>query len=226
MNLKHRNLPMKIKAIEKDGSFAGYGSAFGVMDSYRDVVMQGAFAKTLGAWAERDALPPILWQHMSTQPIGPFSKMEEDETGLYVEGQLLIDDVPQAKTAYALAKARVIRSMSIGYDIPEGGITFDGKMNLFRLTEIDLWEISLVTFPANVEAVITDVKSIFARGELPTLKQFESFLREAGGISRSRATAIANGGLTKLLNQREAEGTAHSQESEDSIIALIENFKL
>lgn len=228
MNIKHRHMGFKIKSVEKDGTFAGYGSVFGNADFYNDVVMPGAFQKSLSSWQDKDALPPILWQHASDQPIGPFTHMSEDGKGLYVEGQLLIDDVQQAKEAYALIKSKTISGMSIGYDVPDGGMEYDGKTNVWKLNEIDLWEVSICTFPANIDAQISEVKSLLGRGQLPSLKQFEGFLREAG-FSKTRAVAVANHGLSRLL-QREADGDK-STEAEassaqvDSVVALIEKYQ-
>jgi uncharacterized protein len=220
MKLKHRNLPFQLKAIEKTGEFSGYLSVFGNADSYRDVVMPGAFSDTLDAWAKKGALPPILWQHDSSNPIGPYTKMVQDEKGLYVEGQLLIDDVPQAKTAYALMKAKVIRGQSIGYQVDEEN--YDGKTNVNKLLKVDLWEGSIVTFPANVEANVTAIKSTLSAGDLPTLAEFEEHLREVG-FSRSRAKAITSFGLAELL-RREA-GTPDARGIETAVEAIT-NFKL
>jgi HK97 family phage prohead protease len=216
MKLKHRNVPFRIKAIEKTGEFSGYLSVFGNADSYRDVVKPGAFKDSLDDWAKQGALPPILWQHDSRQPIGPYTRMDEDDKGLYVEGSLLIDDVPQAKIAHSLLKAKVIRGQSIGYQVDEE--EYDGKTNVNNLLKVSLWEGSIVTFPANIEASVTAIKSILSDGELPSLREFEEHLRDVG-FSRSQAKAIASGGLTKLLSQREAGPEV------DAIADFISNFQ-
>lgn len=215
MKIKHRQMPFVVKSLDSKGSFCGYGSVFGNADAYRDVVMPGAFADSLAAWKEKDALPPILWQHDARQPLGPYTKMAEDGTGLYVEGQLLINDVQQAREAYALMKSKTIRGLSIGYEVTDE--EYDGKTNVNRLTAIDLWEVSLATFPANVEAAVTSVKSQIAAGEWPTLAEFEAFLRDAGGCSKKVATAIASHGYRSVLEQRDAGGP----EAIESILALI-----
>ena len=227
MKLKQRQFGFKIKAVEDSGAFAGYGSIFGNADAYRDVVMPGAFAKSLASWKERGALPPVLWQHRSDQPIGPFTKMAEDGQGLYVEGQLLIQDVKKAREAQALLKSGAIRGMSIGYDVPEDGMEYDGKTNVWKLTEIDLWECSIVTFPANVEASVTQIKSQIAGGKLPSVSEFEELLRDAAGFSRKQATAIASVGYAKFLNQRDAEGGDGSESiALDDLVAHIASFKV
>lgn len=227
MKLKHRQFGFKVTAVNHDGEFSGYGSVFNNADSYRDVVMPGAFAKTLAAWKEQDALPPCLWQHDSQSPIGPFTMMAEDGKGLYVEGQLLIKDVQQAREAYALIKSKTIRGMSIGYDIPDGGMEYDGKTNVWKLTEIDLWECSIATFPANVQASIIDVKSKIIEGEFPSIADFEELLRDAAGFSKKQATAIASVGYAKFLNQRDAEGGEGSESiALDDLVAHIASFKI
>lgn len=226
MNLKHRTFSLQIKSLEKDGSFAGYGSVFDNTDYYRDVVRKGAFTKTLGAWASKGKLPPVLWQHDAKQPMGPHTLMREDGKGLYTEGQLLINDVQSAREGYALMKSGAIGGQSIGYDVPEGGMEYDGKTNVWNLNEIDLWECSIVTFPANDEAVISEVKRAFIKGELPTLRQFEGYLRDAG-FSRKQATEIANCGIVKLL-QRDAGTRSNGSEvseSLDATLAKIESFR-
>jgi HK97 family phage prohead protease len=226
MKLKQRHVPFKVKEIDKTGEFSGYLSVFGNTDSGRDVVMPGAFDDSLAQWAEEDSLPPILWQHDSTNPIGPFTKLVPDEKGLYCEGILLLDDVPQARTAYALAKNKVVRGMSIGYSVNPGGETYDGKVNVNRLTNLSLFEGSMVTFPMNVEATITDVKSAFASCKYPTLKEFESSLRDALSCSRDDAHLIATRGFVKMLELRDADKKQidSAQAEVDSVLAAIQTF--
>jgi hypothetical protein len=211
MKLKHRQVPFQVKEVTAKGEFSGHASVFDVVDWYRDVVKPGAFERTLGIWAVKKALPPVLWQHDTANPIGPHLLMREEEKGLYVEGELLVDDVPQAKIAHALLKRNVIRGMSIGYDLFDGGMEYDGKTNVWNLTAIDLWENSIVTFPANEEAAVEAVKSVLGAGKLPTLSEFEGFLREAG-FSKSQATAIAGRGLRHLLQSESDAGVIEAKD--------------
>lgn len=208
MKLKRRNVTFHVKEISDDGEFSGHGSVFDVVDWYRDVVMPGAFEESLDAWKQKGALPPVLWQHMSTMPIGPHTLMRESDKGLYVEGRLMIDpkeENPEARKAHALLKAKVIRGMSIGYDIAEGGMTYFKEENTYHLTKLDLWENSIVTFPANTEAMVENVKSILRDGTLPSLSDFEDYLRDAG-FSKKQAVTIASHGLKALLrSDSEAE---------------------
>lgn len=207
MSLHHRNVNFKVKEIGKEGEFSGYASVFDVVDWYRDRVMPGAFEETLDGWKKKGRLPPVLWQHMSTMPIGPHTLMREDTEGLYVEGRLMIkpeEENPEARKAHALLKAKVINGMSIGYDIGNGGITYFEDENEWQLTKIELWENSIVTFPANTEAVVDNVKSMLATGKLPALSDFEDYLRDAG-FSKKQAVTIAGHGLKALLRS-DSEG--------------------
>jgi hypothetical protein len=224
MKLKHRQVPFLFKKIKDDGTFEGYASTFNNADQMRDVVVPGAFAASLAKWKTDDAMPPILWQHDSHSPIGFTTEIAEDGKGLAVAGQLLINDVQQAKEAHALAKAKVVRGLSIGYDpVTE---EYDGATNVNRLIAVDLWEYSFATFPANTEATITSVKSLLAAGSLPSLADFEDFLREAGSFSRTQAKAIASRGLRVLLEQRDADGANIDSKETDAILAMIRDNPL
>jgi len=204
MKLKHLTRAFQVKEVTDEGEFSGLCSVFDVMDWYRDVVKPGAFAKTLDNWKQRGKLPPVLWQHMAAQPLGPHTLMREETKGLYVEGRMLIEDVPKAREARALLKAGAIDGMSIGYDVFDGGSSYDGKTNVWNLTSLDLWENSIVTFQANIQAVVDNVKNALGGGTLPTLSDFEDFLREAG-FSKSQATAIASHGLKYLLRSESGQ---------------------
>ena len=202
MKIKNLQIPLEIKSVSETGVFSGYGSVFHNEDSYGDVVRPGAFKKSLAEWAKKGRLPPMLWQHDRCEPIGVFTKMVEDEKGLFVAGRLLIDDIPQARAAYALLKEKALGGMSIGYR--EILIEQDHDEKVTNLLELDLWEVSVVTFPANEDATVDSVKSALAGGGLPTLPEFEKFLRDAG-FSKSQSVAIASHGLRQLL--RDADDT-------------------
>ena len=117
----HKSFPFEMKSLAADGTFAGYGSVFGNVDSYGDVVMPGAFSDSLADWKAKGRFPPVLWQHDSRQPIGPFTAMREDPKGLHVEGKLLVNDVQLAREAHALISTGAIGGMSIGYNVAPGG---------------------------------------------------------------------------------------------------------
>ena len=195
--MNKKDLSFEIKAVSDDGLFSGYASVFDNVDSYGDIVRKGAFVESISEWEAKGKMPPILWNHDPSDPIGVYTKMQEDDKGLFVEGRLLIDDVPRAKQTHALMKAGVIDGLSIGYRVKEYLYNVDEEVT--DLIKLSLREVSIVTFPANPETRIEAVKSRLDAGELPTLPQFEKFLREAG-FSKSQATAIAGHGLRKLLS--------------------------
>lgn len=204
--LKHRNVAFKADTVNEDGTFEGYGSVFGNLDSYREIVAPGAFAKSLKAIAASGDPLPALWQHDSAQPIGGYDLLAEDARGLKVKGWLLKEEIPLAAQAYALMKRRVVKGLSIGYYVMDS--SYNEKEFIRTLTELELVEISIVTFPANPEAQVDAVKSIemmLKTGRLPSLPEFERFLREAG-FSNTQAKAVAGHGLSKLIDQREAGG--------------------
>ncbi|MFP5434508.1 MAG: HK97 family phage prohead protease, partial [Alphaproteobacteria bacterium] len=175
----------KLDDLTDAGTFTGYGSIFGNLDSYGEVVEAGAFAKSLSRLAKEKAVLPMLWQHDPSQPIGVWEDLVEDAKGLKGTGRIVLETAKGAE-AYALLKAGAIRGLSIGYR--EIKVEPDG--NNRRLKELDLREISVVTFPANRRAQVGTVKSILDVGALPTVREFEEFLRDAG-FSKALATAIA-----------------------------------
>lgn len=216
LNKKRLDIPFEIKSISDTGAFTGYGSVFGVKDSYSDIVIKGAFANSLNKWKEKGRLPALLWQHKMDEPIGYYTKMVEDDNGLYLEGQLLIDDDPLAKRAHAHMKAQSLSGLSIGYILND--YDYDKEKSAFILKDIDLWEVSVVTFPANDEARIDNVKSIFESGDIPPPKEIERVLRDVG-LSRTQAKAFMSEGYSSL-KQRDV---SNSEENALNILKSIFN---
>jgi HK97 family phage prohead protease len=182
----------ELKADDTARTVEGFASVFGNVDSYDDIVMPGAFTKSLQA-----RLPAMLWQHDSDQIPGLWTEATESATGLYVKGPIL--DTTLGNDVYKLAKAGAVTGMSIGYSPVKYSI--DQDTGIRRLTEIDLWEVSLVTFPANDMARVTAVK---AKPE--TERDLERYLRDAG-FSRGEAKKIVADGY-KALGQRDADEEA------------------
>lgn len=195
---------LTIKSVSDSGEFEGYGSVFGVKDSHSDIVVKGAFQASLDKWKGKGGLPALLWQHRMDEPIGVYTEMKEDEAGLYVKGRLLIDDDPLAKRAHAHLKAGSISGLSIGYTLND--YEYDNQKDAFVLKDIDLWEVSLVTFPSNDEARISNVKSALKKGEIPQPALIEKCLRDVG-FSRSQAKAFVADGFKAL---RDADSDAEA----------------
>ena len=187
-----RSFALEIRAAE-DGSIEGYGSVFGVKDNYDDVIAKGAFLASLAAHKAAGTMPAMLWQHSSDHPIGIWTEMVEDAKGLRIKGQLALETV-KGKEAHALLKLGALNGLSIGFMSKQWA--YDRDTEVRTLIEIDLWEVSLVTFPANEKARVTNVKSADA---LTTPKDAERTLRDAG-FSRSDATAF----VSRVLRMGEA----------------------
>lgn len=212
--LKQKEFSFKASSVKEDGTFSGYGSVFGNVDSYGEIVAPGAFAKSLALWAKSGRPVPALWQHRSGEPIGGFPTLSEDAYGLKFEDAFLVLEDPTAKRAYLFMQKGIITGMSIGYYVRKS--SYDEKTGIRTLTELDLVEISVVTFPANEAAQISDVKSTLEAGRLPTLPEFEKFLCETGGFSKSQATAIAGHGLSRLLRSE--------SDSKNSVLDVLNKF--
>jgi len=121
----------------------GYASLFGMADQGGDVVEAGAYGRSLKALADGGRKVRMLWQHDPREPIGVWEEVREDARGLWVKGQLLTD-VARAREAAALIRAGAIDGLSIGYRTRTAAKDGAGRRHL---TEVELWEVSLVTFP-------------------------------------------------------------------------------
>lgn len=192
MELNIKELTFNLEIKEDGNSIEGYASTFGNIDSYGDIVMAGAFKKSL-----KKRMPKMLWQHDTRQIIGVWESAKEDDNGLFVKGRFV--NTQLANEAKELVKQKAIDSMSIGYAIDR--YEYDEKKDIRKLLDVELYETSLVTFPANDKAVITALKS----EQIKTIRDFENFLRDAG-YSRERAKFIASKGfLTAEELERDAE---------------------
>jgi HK97 family phage prohead protease len=215
--MKSKDFAFKVKLNTDDppGTIEGYVSAYGVRDSFNEVVMPGAFADSLARQKREGSYPLMLWQHRADEPIGVWDDLSDDGKGLWGKGRLLINaNVPTADKVYSLAKNDAVRGMSIGYrevDIEPG---VNGEPT--KLIKLDLLEASIVSFPANRRALIDAVKSeeeecaikcwkrlqtlarCFRDGEPKPAKEYEEILREAG-FPKSVAVQIASVGYVKSI---------------------------
>lgn len=178
------------------GAFEGYASTFDNIDRHNDAVVKGAYRETIKKFKKEGGKMPLLWQHSSGSPVGVITDMREDDKGLIVKG--VFADTQAGREARELLKIAAVRKMSIGFRVNK--YSWDEKKGTRFLEEIDLMEVSLVTFPANEQASITAVKS-----DLPqTGREFEKFLRDAG-FSKAAARGITNSGFNGRDAQDEEE---------------------
>lgn len=205
--MKTKDFALQVKDLSEDGTFEGYGSIFGNVDSYGEKVMPGAFVESLARHKREGSKVMMLWQHNAVEPIGIWEDLAEDAKGLWGKGRLILE-VQRAREIHALMKAQGVGGLSIGYR--EEDTDQDGAVRLLK--KLNLYEISVVSFPANRRARIDLVKSErmeeFARrlrdGDPMPIKEFEDVLREAG-VPKSMAFAIASHGYAKAIRS-DSEG--------------------
>ena len=186
---EHIEIGSELKADgQEDGVFVGYGSIFGNKDLGNDVVEKGAFLKSINDRGARGV--KLLWQHKTDQPIGIFEEVREDTKALGTQG---------GKEPYELMKMGALDGMSIGYRADPAKQKYDEKNKRRLLKEVDLMEISLVTFPMNPRARIQAVK-----GEEMNIRDLEKGMRDAFSFSRSDAKVAAKA-VHDTFNQRDAE---------------------
>ncbi|MCT8971220.1 HK97 family phage prohead protease [Microbaculum marinisediminis] len=145
--------PVDLKSVAADGTFSGYASIFGKADLGGDLVEPGAFSRSLAARGVAGV--KMLFQHDPAEPIGVWQELAEDGVGLYARGRLM-PEVARAREVLSLMRAGALDGLSIGFRTVKGRT--DPKTGIRRLSEIDLWEVSVVTFPMLPEARIEAVK--------------------------------------------------------------------
>ena len=161
-------------ALGDEMTIEGYASLFGLADTGGDVVERGAYTASLQALSKAGQSVKMLWQHRPEEPIGTWDEVRETEKGLYVKGRLL-PDVARACEAAALLRAGAIDGLSIGYRTVKATKDTKGQR---LLNELELWEVSLVTFPMLPEA------RVGAKGQDPV----DAMLRDiAGAFDEARA---------------------------------------
>ena len=182
------------RAIGDDGTIEGYGSVFNVVDDWGDIMAPGSFTATLAAHRAAGTMPAMLWQHRDAEPIGVWTDMVEDSKGLRVKGRLVLES-PRGKEAHALLKAGALNGLSIGFIASKW--SWDTSTDVRTLQEVDLWEVSPVTFPANGLARVDSVKST-----PNTIRDAERALRDAGLSAEQAKATLA---LVKRSVQAERE---------------------
>jgi HK97 family phage prohead protease len=184
--MEYMQLGIDVKSLT-GGGFEGHGSVFGNVDLGGDVVMKGAFGRTLSEHKSRNKFPLMFRDHDPRHVPGKWTAMHEDETGLYVKGEFV--DTPLGNETRTLLKSGAISGLSIGYSIPKGGSEYrdDGAR---LLKHVDLWEVSVVSLPMNQLAEVEAAKfhNLPEPRRLAILKQeLETILREQRKMSRKDA---------------------------------------
>ncbi len=175
-----KRAPLALANVDASGVFEGYASLFGVVDLGRDIVMPGAFRETLTRRGVAGV--KMLWQHKASEPIGAWLALDEDVRGLRVTGRLNLA-VAKAREVLALMREGAVDGLSIGFRAERSQRDASG---LRRLKKIDLWEISLVTFPMLPQARVTSIKR--AKQVSPMILR-ERWLAAARALSRSAQQA-------------------------------------
>lgn len=208
-------IPMETHTFDDNtGKFEGYATVYGVpIDRpFGQVVMDpGLFSDSIKRQGAENIR--LLWQHNTDEPIGVYEELREDSKGVFVQGRLLVEEIARAKEVYSLMKNKAIGGLSVGFGVLEQHTDKDSE--LVHYTKGELFEVSAVTFPANVEAKVSRVHS----ADFKSIRDFEEFLREAG-FSRKDATVVASKGFNAL--QRDAED---EQEILQSIKKLQQTLK-
>lgn len=205
MELKQRSVDFEVKQItEEDGffKFEGLASTFGNEDTDGDIILEGAFKESLQIRS-----PLILWQHDTRQPIGMPERMAETSLGLEIVGKLPKNDTFVSGRVIPQMEIGSIRSMSIGFFIPVDGATISSDGTRV-IRKIDLFEVSLVSFPANERALVSGFKqnkfNVDQIESLETIRQIEDFLKDSGTFSKASAKAL----ISKICDtRRDAEQT-------------------
>jgi HK97 family phage prohead protease len=185
--METKQLNLEVKATD-EGVIEGYGSVFDVLDSYGDRIEAGAFAGTL-----RKRKPKMLWQHDMCDPIGAWDEVAEDAKGLRMRGRIAVKST-RGRDAVELVKAGAIDGLSIGFRVSD----YEMEGNNRVIKSIDLYEVSLVTMPANALATITEIRGM---EDAPAV---ERAIRAALGLSRNEAKAFMSRGMKGLLDLRDA----------------------
>ena len=187
--MEFKSLTLELKA-DPQGIVSGYGSVFGGVDAYGDTVMPGAFVKSL---AKRK--PKMLWQHDMDEVAGIWDTAIEDSKGLYLQGRIAMKTRTGAEAAELISMG-AIEGLSIGFrtvadEVIQGGARL--------LKEVDLYEVSFVTIPADQAAMVQSIKSAM------TERAFEQLLRNQG-FSRWDAKIITADGWKAWAEKRDASG--------------------
>lgn len=218
MKLERKFSGGELKAVEDEtGTIEGYASVFGVTDSYGDVMVKGAFAGSLS----ESRKVRMLWQHNAAEPIGQWTQLGEDDTGLFVKGRIN-QKTSWGRDAYEAIKSGDVEGLSVGFVTRERDWSDDGETRFLR--KVDLWEVSAVTFPANAAANMTGIKAFGDLAEIDALDVvgLERSLR-AVGLSREEAKRVLHRHAELVLKARADE--LQQEQAHDELQKLMASLR-
>lgn len=188
MNQARLTTRLEIKSLSAM-QFEGHGAVFGNVDLGGDVILPGAFKRSLAEHKANGTLPAMFWMHDHTRIPGKWLELSEDDTGLPVKGELAPTDL--GKEVHTLLKMDAVSGLSIGYAPVPGRVEYDAGVRILK--EVDLFEVSIVAIPMNPKAQIAHVKSrMSARGEyVPNDKELAELKRDAERYLRGRGFSRA-----------------------------------
>jgi Escherichia/Staphylococcus phage prohead protease len=216
------DVKLEIKALSKR-EFEGHGSTFGNVDLGDDIVMPGAFKRSLAEHRKGGVLPQMFWMHRPEQVPGKWLEMQEDSKGLLVKGVLA--ETPLGDEMHTLLQMKAVRGLSIGFRTKDQDFDKDGHR---LLKEVDLWEVSLVSLAMNPLAQVSAMKSrLSSDGEyVPTEREFEQRLREVGcsrNVARFLIARIFDDGPGGMpVDHRWDAGNVDKQAEEDLLKSIDE----
>ena len=215
--LKAGHLEDEDEANKEYGEFEGYASVFNNTDLGNDVIKTGAFRKSLRKRGVKGV--KLLYQHKTDMPIGVFEEIKEDEHGLMVKGKLALK-TQAGQEAYELLKMGALDAMSIGFRANPDEVSYDKRTNKRMIGEVDLMEISLVTFPMNPQAKVRSVK-----GEEVSIREWENGMRDAFSLSRSEAKVAAKA-VHEVFEAKDTSEKLDVVEANAELVDALKNLTL
>ena len=205
------------EANKEYGEFEGYASVFNNTDLGNDVIKTGAFRKSLRKRGVKGV--KLLYQHKTDMPKGVFEEIKEDEHGLMVKGKLALK-TQAGQEAYELLKMGALDAMSIGFRANPDEVSYDKRTNKRMIGEVDLMEISLVTFPMNPQAKVRSVK-----GEEVSIREWENGMRDAFSLSRSEAKVAAKA-VHEVFEAKDTSEKLDVVEANAELVDALKNLTL
>ena len=205
------------EATEEYGTFEGYASVFENTDLGNDIIKTGAFTKSIKDRTHKGI--KLLYQHKSDMPIGVFDEVKEDSHGLHVKGRLALKTAA-GRDAYELLKLGALDAMSIGFRANPEEISYDKRSQKRTIGEVDLLEISLVTFPMNPQALVRSVKA-----EKISIREWENGMRDAFTLSRSEAKVAAKA-VYQVFEEKKNSEMLNGLNSNMELVDAIKNLTL